>query len=145
MKKILSLIIVVLLLVSCGASKKTTKEDNIKPEPCESITFTDKPYSEIESDYYSVDSLFIDNGCLNIWVTYSGGCGDAEFTFYYNDRVMQSSPPKTNFMLHLRDDDNCRAMVQQKLYYDLSFFNDYRENEGINLRMTGIGKSILFK
>ncbi len=58
---------------------------------------------------------------------------------------MESMPPKANLLLQFKDEDNCRAVVQQKLYYDISFFEEYASNEGINIRLAGIGKPVLFK
>jgi len=98
MKKLLFALLIALITVSCGSSKKITKEENTITEPCEAIVFIDKPYTEIETDYYSLDSLFIENGCLNIWVSYGGGCGDAEFALYYNNIVLESFPPQANLI-----------------------------------------------
>ncbi len=145
MKNLLYIILLAVLISSCGQSKKITSNEKPILEPCEPITFTDDQFRDIESDYYSLDSLFIDNNCLNIWVSYGGGCGDSEFTLLYNNKVMKSMPPKTNLMLKFTDNDNCRAIVQQKLYYDLSFFDDYAKSGGINLRLVGLDSSVLYK
>ena len=134
-----------LILSSCGQSKKITSNEKPISEPCESMIFTNDQFKNIESDYYSLDSLFIENNCLNIWVSYSGGCGDSEFNLLYSNKVMKSMPPKTNLMLQFKDNDGCRALVQQKLYYDLSFFDDYAQNGGINLRLVGLDSSVLYK
>lgn len=146
---ILTGIIIILIFVSFQSCKSTIKTSQQKAdEPnitCEAILFTEDAYTELETDYYQVDSVFITGSCLNIWVTYSGGCGDSEFKLYYNNLIMQSMPPKANLLLQFTDNDNCRAVVQQKLYYDISFFDEYAENEGINLRLAGIGKPVTYK
>ncbi len=142
---IYSILLLVFISTSCKSTKKVSKEPEIAPDICESIIFTDKQYNNVKSDYYSVDTLFIDNNCLNIWVTYSGGCGDAKFKLIYNNKVLQSMPPKTNLFLQFTDNDNCRAEVQQKLYYNLSFFEEHAENGGISLRLSDIGKTVLYK
>lgn len=146
---ILSLVIVV--SVSCRSNKTFVKkpihkgDEQTTVEVCESIKFTDLPFTEIETDYYQVDSLFITGSCLNIWISYSGGCGDSEFALYFNNRVMESMPPKASLMLTLSDKDNCRAIVQQKLTYNISFFDNYAEEEGIKLRLAGVDSSVLYK
>lgn len=145
MKYFLYILVLFFLATSCNTSKKVTTDHSTDPEPCEAIIFTKEAYNNIETDYYTIDSLFIENNCLNIWVSYSGGCGDAEFTLLYNNRIMESFPPKTSLMLQFKDMDDCRAIVQQKLYYNLSFFDDYAKDSGISLRLTGIGKSVLYK
>lgn len=136
--------ILAITITSCKPGKKINESQKSSPEPCEPITFTNDLYENIETDYYSVDSIFIDNNCLNIWVNYSGGCGDSEFKLLYNNKIMKSMPPQTNLMLHFTDNDNCRALVQQKLYYDLSFFEEYANNGGIKLRMMGINSTIMY-
>jgi len=126
-------------------SKKIEKSKEDNSEFCESMTYNTNPVNNIATDYYSLDTIFIANDCLNIWVSYSGGCGDAEFVLYYTDRVKKSMPPKTNLRLQLTDDDPCRAIVQQKLFYNLSFFDDYADKNGILLMLSGNDKSVLFK
>jgi protein involved in sex pheromone biosynthesis len=134
----------VMMISSCHSSKKTAAVTE-SPNECESMTFNKSALSNIQTDYYSVDSMYIENDCLVIWVNYSGGCGDADFTLYYSDRVMESMPPKSNLLLQLVDQDDCRAIVEQKLYFNLSFFDNYAIQDGINLRLSGIGKTVLYK
>ncbi len=148
LNKYLILITCIVVLFSACKSPKhidNTSQNNIDDNQCISMIFTDKPYSEIESDYYQVDSVFIESNCMNIWVTYSGGCGDSEFILYYNNLIMNSMPPKANILLVFKDYDDCRAEVQEKLKFNVSFFDDHLKNGGINIRLAGIGKSILYK
>ncbi|MAZ92817.1 MAG: hypothetical protein P8N48_06260 [Bacteroidales bacterium] len=133
-----------ILIVSCGVSNKSANKNIPAKEYCEFLNFTNAQYSDLESDYYTIDSLFIDNDCLNVWVSYSGGCGNSEFKLFYNDLLMNSMPPKVNLLLQLDDDDNCRAIVQQKLYFNLSFFTEYANNGGIVLRMAGTDASVTY-
>ena len=133
-----------ILFISCGVSKRSGNKDIPKNEDCDFINFTNKQYIDLESDYYTIDSLFIRNDCLNIWVSYSGGCGNSEFKLFYNDLLMNSMPPKANLLLQLNDDDNCRAIVQQKLYFNLSFFSEYTTNGGIVLQMAGTDASVIY-
>ena len=135
---------VIILLVSCKSSRKAA-ENNINIDNfCESMTYNSSAVDNISTDYYSIDTLFIDNNCLNIWVSYVGGCGDSDFKLYYSDIVYESMPPTTNLLLQLNDNDPCKAIVQQKLYYNLSFFDEYKQNNGILLKLSGIDKSVLY-
>ena len=129
---------------SCHTVKKIVKIEEAV-EVCESMTYTNQQFSDIVSDYYSLDTIFVVNNCLNIWVSYSGGCGDAEFELYYTNKVMESMPPKSNLLLQLIDNDDCRAIVQQKLFYNLNFFEEYAKKDGITLRFAGIGESVFYK
>ena len=147
MKHVLILIVALsfLLISSCNTSRKASQtKDNIV-DICESMTFTDQPLGNISTDYYLIDSLFITNDCLNLWVSYSGGCGDADFKLYYSDRVMTSMPPQTSLLLQLIDNDPCRAIVQQKLFFNLSFFEEDANKDGIMLNLSGSDNSVMYK
>lgn len=146
MKKLESIIILIIALTiftSCNTKKKVSNTENPEPDICESMTFTSQP-DKLTTDYYTIDTLFIVKDCLNIWVSYEGGCGDAYFTLYYSDEIMESLPPQTNLKLKLTDKDHCRAIVQQKLYYNLSFFKEFAENNGVVLHLSGTEKSIIY-
>ena len=141
---LMSILLSVIITSSCNTPKKITVNNDL-PDICESMTYTNQPFTDIASDYYTMDSVFIVNNCLNIWVSYSGGCGDSDFKLYYTNKIIKTNTPKTNILLQLTDNDNCRAIVQQKLFFNLSFFEEYAEDEGITLLLSGIGKSVLFK
>ena len=147
MKHVLILIFAfsIILINSCNTSKKAAQTKNIVEDICESMTYNENPVDNISTDYYSIDSLFITNDCLNIWVSYGGGCGDADFKLFYSNRVMTSMPPKTNLLLQLTDNDPCRAIVQQKLFFNLSFFEEDANKDGILLNLVGSKKSIMYK
>lgn len=142
---IITLVLTALLLNSCHTSKKATDAESNMVVFCESMTYNSQPVNNISTDYYTIDTLFIVDNCLNIWVSYGGGCGDADFTLYYTNRVMESMPPKTSLLLQLTDNDPCRAIVRQKLFYNLSFFEEYANRDGILLKLSGKGESVLYK
>ncbi len=142
---VISLVLVIILYNSCSSSKKSAHNKDKTDEVCEAMTYNSKPVNNIATDYYTIDSLFIIDNCLNIWASFSGGCGAFEFKLLYNDRVMESMPPKTNLLLQLTDNDPCRAIVQQKLFFNLSFFDEYANQDGILLKLVGTDKSVLYK
>ena len=146
MKHVLILIFAfsIILISSCNTSKKAVKNKDNADDICKSMTFTDQPVSNISTDYYTIDSLFIINDCLNIWVSYGGGCGDADFKLYYSERIMTSMPPQTSLLLQLTDDDPCRAIVQQKLFFNISFFSEDAKKDGILLNLAGSDKSVMY-
>lgn len=140
---IISLVLATILYNSCSSSKKAANDKN-KKDICESMTYNSRPVNNIATDYYTVDSLFIVDNCLNIWASFSGGCGAFEFKLFYSDRVMESMPPKTSLLLQLTDNDPCRAIIQQKLHYNLSFFDEYLDKDGILLKLSGTDKSVSY-
>jgi len=145
MKSLLTITLSIFLLSSCNTSKKIEQPQEANFEFCESMTYNTTSVSNIATDYYKVDTVFITNNCINIWVSYSGGCGDADFTLYFTDIIKESVPPKTNLRLQLLDNDPCRSIVQQKLYYNLNFFDSYAINDGIIFQLVGSDMSVLYK
>ncbi len=142
---ILSIVLLAILTGSCKTSKKTVQNKDDADDICQSMTYNESPIDKISTDYYSIDSLFIKDDCLNIWVSYGGGCGDADFKLYYSGRVMKSMPPQTSLLLQLIDNDPCRAIVQQKLFFNLSFFEEDASKSGILLNLVNSEKSIMYK
>ena len=128
-------------LVSCKSSK-ATKTGN-KVDECVSMIYSELPLDKIVTDSYTVDSIFITGDCLNVWVSYSGGCGYTDFSMYFTNMVLQSIPAQTTLKLKLIDKDDCRAIVQEKLYFNLNFFKDYAETDGIEIHVGG--KSVMYK
>ncbi|MFK5856693.1 MAG: hypothetical protein QM503_11225 [Bacteroidota bacterium] len=145
MRYLIVIATLIIFLSSCNVSKKIEKQADTSADICESMTYNSMPVDKIATDYYSIDTIFIVDNCLNIWVSYSGGCGNSDFILYYTDRIKESMPPKTTLRLQLTDDDPCRAIVQQKLFYNLSYFEDYAEKNGILFKLAGSEKSILYK
>ncbi len=133
-----------ILCNSCSTSKKTAQNKDKEEDICESMTFNTRPVNNISTDYYTIDSLFIIDNCLNIWASFSGGCSAFEFKLFYSNRVMESMPPKTSLLLQLTDNDPCRAIVQQKLFFNLSFFDEYLNKNGIILKLAGTDKSVSY-
>ncbi len=146
MKLFISILIlaIVLFLTCCHSSRKATSTMDETLDICESMTYNSKAVDNISTDYYTLDTLFIENNCLNIWVSYGGGCGDADFKLFYSNIIDKSNQPTTTLLLQLIDNDPCRAIVQQKLFYNLSFFDDYLENDGILLKLSGTENSVMY-
>ena len=94
-------------------------------------------------DPFDVDSMTIDGDCLNVFVHYGGGCGEANFELYYTQIVAQSMPPQTSLQLSFEDNDNCRSIVSRRLFFDLEPFSDYANNGGIYLLIAG--KRVLYQ
>jgi len=143
MRLLIILAIVSFILHSCNTTKKVEHYNGT--DECMSMTYNSKPVNNLSTDYYNIDTVFITKNCLNIWVSYGGGCGEADFKLYYSDKISMSYPPKTSLRLQLSDNDPCRAIIQQKLLFNLSFFDEYAENEGITLKLAGTDRLVFYK
>lgn len=142
----ISFLILLLAIVSCQSQKKTTDQGNEKQTViCEPMLSFTEELNPGPSDYFIMDSISINGNCLEVYVNYSGGCGGSEFQLYNTNRIKESMPPQTVLFLHFKDNDPCRAIVRDTLYYDLSPFEKFANNSGIWLNFKGYEKSILYK
>ncbi|MEJ2595835.1 MAG: hypothetical protein P8100_12090 [bacterium] len=93
----------------------------------------------LRMDPFQIDSLRIEEQCLDIFVSYGGGCGEVRFNMYYTQKVQHSFPPQTTLYLAFEDNDHCRAIERKKLTFDLSPLSNYADNGGIwlNIAMEG--------
>lgn len=135
---------IILIAAACGTNKEAAKTDQNKTT-CQEMILLEVPLDSLRFDHYTIDSLTIKDHCLEILVSYGGGCGDAKFDLYLSDRVMESMPPKTVLYLTFDDKDPCRSIVQNKLRYNLKPLKKFADRGGIYLKIAGTEKSVLYQ
>ena len=135
-----------LFLFSCHAQKEATKQQNQKSEiVCKPMLLLTEEAKVEESDFFNLDSLAITNKYLEVFVSYSGGCGEADFEIYHTNMVMHSMPPQTVLLLNFKDNDPCRAIIRDTLYFDLLPFHELAASGGIWLKFRDSDKKVLYK
>jgi len=145
MNKILFLF-VLLFLFSCHVQKEATKQKNIDSEvACNPMLLLTEEVNTKDSDFFDLDSLAVTKNCLEVFVSYSGGCGEADFSLYHTNMVMHSMPPQTVLFLNFKDDDPCRSIVRDTLYFELSSFKEMASSGGIWLRLRDSDRRVLYK
>ena len=144
MNKILFLF-ALLFLFSCHTQKEAGKQQNKKSVVvCKPMQLLTEEVNTKESDFFNLDSLAITDKCLEVFVSYSGGCGEANFDLYYTNMVMHSMPPQTTLFLHFKDEDPCRSIVRDTLYFELSNFAELASTGGIWLRLRDSDRRVLY-
>ena len=79
-----------------------------------------KDYVVKETDPFTILDMNASGDTLWVTVQYGGGCKDHEFTMNSNNLWMKSLPPQlTLYLEHKNNGDNCRALITQKLAFDL--------------------------
>ena len=131
--KYLTLLVLALIItaVACSNTKKTSDSNRTEPRNCLSMELLKTSPDSIPMDPLNIDSLKIVKGCLDVYVSYGGGCGEVKFNLYYTNLVQNSFPPQTTLYLSFEDKDNCRAIETKKLSFDLQPFKKQAGNGGI--------------
>jgi hypothetical protein len=124
------ILILGILLTNCKSVKKTAESgENVRK--LDNISLYTKPADSLKTDYYDIDSVSIYNQTLKVYVTYSGGCGEASFEMFYKPQIMTVLPHRNVLLLKLIDEDPCRELIQKELLFDLSVFNKEAKGGGV--------------
>ena len=95
------------------------------------------------SDDFRLDSAALKGDSLILFVEYGGGCKEHVFTPYCSDYVLESFPPQIDLWFHHdANDDRCKAIIHQRLAFDVKPAAARLQGEG-TLRIHGSGDSIL--
>jgi hypothetical protein len=142
-----SLIRLVMLLsffvtLSCNSSRQVTKTEN-QSSDCLPLQMVDH-YEGIDSDFYDVQEMFVKENCLNLILTYGGGCGEINYEVFYDKTVMESYPPQVFLKLKFTDNDPCRAIEMDTISIDLSYFNAMARAGGINIGIEGAPMQVTY-
>ena len=116
---------------SCKGTKKITESNGNSNDSVNELVLSNKPLDSLKTDYFSIDSVSMNNQMLFVYVNYGGGCGEVKFEMFYTPQLMTVMPHRRNLSLILTDNDPCREIIQKKLAYDLSVFNKEAETGGV--------------
>ena len=134
MRTILAFILIIALGItiwSCKGTKKVSESNGNINDSVDEIVLSNKPLDSLKTDYFSIDSVSMDNQTLFVYVNYGGGCGDVKFEMFYIPQLMTVMPHRRNLALKLTDNDPCREIIQKKLAYDLSVFDKEDRTGGV--------------
>jgi hypothetical protein len=133
MKRSFIYILILFLGISfnnCKSTRKTTDSEK-DTKKLETIALYTEPIDSLKTDYYDIDSVSLNAQALKVYVTYSGGCGEATFEMFYKPQLMTVLPHRNLLLLKLTDDDPCRELIQKELIYDLSIFKKEAKDGGV--------------
>lgn len=140
----------IILLFSCGNSKKvseeiidtskaqtetnpTTKPPEMKPE--RNVKLKAFIGDVKETDAFSIESAVITGNTLLMTITYSGGCADHQFEFIGSPAIQKSMPPiRAVRLVHNANDDACRSVVTRIIEVDLQDIA-YQQRAGSELML----------
>jgi len=101
-------------------------------------------YEGIDSDFFEVQEVFVNDNCLNVILTYGGGCGEVNYEVFYDNIVLQSYPPQLYLMLKFTDNDPCRAIETDTISIDLSRFESMARAGGLQIGLAGAPQQVTY-
>ncbi len=132
MKKITFLFLFgISLLSACKSNQKTAdKNSDKKIEIINVVRETNFAKPEVNPDF-TIQKMSIEKDIATLLVTYSGGCKPHNFSAHFNGTYLKSMPPRaTVFLNHQNNGDNCRSIVKDTLYINLTEVRYYKDKEG---------------
>ncbi|MFK8037586.1 MAG: hypothetical protein AB8B74_04800 [Crocinitomicaceae bacterium] len=130
-----------ILLFSCGNSKETTEKkqstDVVKREvPVAKLAILSQDIGKFrDSESYKIIAAKLDENILQLDISYNGGCKEHEFELVGSAFIMESLPPKRGIQLyHHKNDDDCRELINKRLFFDISDFSHDGKEIILNLQ-----------
>ena len=125
--KLLSLLLFTALLAGCGNSKNTadsTSEETEEKGPKAKMAILSQDIAKFrDSESYSILDMDLVGNILQLNISYNGGCKDHEFELVGSSFITSATPPKRLIQLyHHKNDDDCRELVHEALFFDISDF-----------------------
>lgn len=77
------------------------------------------------TDACTVSSGVIEDDCLELVVSYSGGCQSHDFALYWDGMSLLTVPGRVQLsLLHNGNGDMCEAVITDSLHFDLTGIQD---------------------
>ena len=87
--------------------------------------------------YYKVDSIEINNDTLSVFVAYSGGCKEHDWSLFTNGVYNKVHPPEITVCLkHNNNGDACRQIIKKELKFNISKLK-YRRKKTVVIILGG--------
>jgi hypothetical protein len=128
MKYTTLILIVTIFLIGCGNSKNAANSENTegneKATPSAKKAILSQDIAKFrDTESYNIKSINLQGNILELNITYNGGCTDHEFELVGSAFITKSLPPKRIVQLyHHKSNDDCRELVHETLYFDISDF-----------------------
>jgi hypothetical protein len=121
MVKIILIVSVVIFSIGCANSSRAQKKAMKEILPVV-LTNDFSSYARDNSETQILNA-FISDSTLTLKVSYSGGCEVHSFELIGSKMIQKSLPPIRGIMLiHNSNNDDCRAIVEQELRFNVSKF-----------------------
>ncbi|MDY0076623.1 MAG: hypothetical protein RBR87_05030 [Bacteroidales bacterium] len=131
-----------LLILGCSNSRQLAKTEEAV-NVCLPVHKVES-YEGIDSDFFEVQEVFVNDNCLNVILTYEGGCGEVSYQVFYNDIAEESYPTQVFLKLKFTDNDPCRAIETDTISIDLSWFESMARSGGLQIGLAGNPQQVTY-
>ncbi|MEM9548813.1 MAG: hypothetical protein AAGA77_22705, partial [Bacteroidota bacterium] len=83
------------------------------------IRIDDNLFLNAPNDVFNITGAIINENNLNLTVEYGGGCGDIYYDLISETHYLKTNPLQKNIRLAFDDKDNCEALLELNLSFDL--------------------------
>jgi len=140
MKKMLTLILIGITILSCSSDDDNGNQNNCDIETIiSSEQFVNAPNDQLE-----INSLDINDNCLKINFS-SGGCDGNTWELKLIDSgdIIESNPPQRNLRLSLKNEELCEAYITKELTFDIT--NLRVDGNKVQLNIINSNENILYE
>ena len=130
----------------CKNSKSMSKKSEAKKEIIP-VTMSNDFAKPENNDQFNIKSMTLDGDIATLYVNYQGGCKEHTFTAHFNGMYLKSLPPQaTVFINHISNGDECRQVVDDTLYVDLTTVRYHKDKPGtVIVGFNGSARTLEYK
>jgi len=140
MRKIIKLLVVGFLIFSCSNDSGNDGSSNCDFDTLSGV----ETYQNSPSDFLTINSLTLEGDCLKVNFSSSGCDGNSwEVKLVDSGLVQESSPPRRNIRLSLKNEELCEAFIRQELTFNVS--NLQVEGNTVLLRLVNSDDEITYE
>ena len=126
--------ILLLLVLSFSTCKKDELSDK------QEVIISKDQLLNAPDDAFTFNKVELDGDCLNLTISYGGGCGEVEVKLIDSGDVAESLPVLRAIRLSFKDEDLCEALVEKTFTFDLTPIR-VREDNRARLILSGWDRS----
>ncbi|MFC2130849.1 hypothetical protein ACFLSQ_05395 [Bacteroidota bacterium] len=137
----------VLTLFIFGFFLGCTDDDNIKPNNSncdQEIIADDSLFANAPDDDFEFVNAEIKGNCLEITISYGGGCGEIELKLIDSEKIIETYPPQRDIRLSFKDEDYCKALIHKNISFDLTLIRII-QTDRVLLNLTGWNDKLLYQ
>lgn len=136
----------IFLFWGCRTVKTGNSPENqsLKSDGCQALKLVETLETTPSGDLFAIEELKISDNCLQVMVSYSGGCGETSFDLLTTGPQQTTYPPEMNIGVVFHDNDPCRSVVVDTLFVDLVPYESLARAGGLLIRIKSTDKKVMY-